>query len=97
MEKKKKKSFIWRLIAFALIVFAIICRIRWKTWLWGLLVLSLLSLGTLCKIRWHVWFSNLPEIRYTLSHVPQRVLLNFGNGGERSRRVGWVCGGVSKL
>lgn len=96
MEKKKKKSFIWRLIAFALIVFAIICRIRWKTWLLGLLVLSLLSLGTLCKIRWHVWFSNLPEIRYTLSDVPQRVLLTFGNEGERSRRVSWVCGGVSK-
>lgn len=46
--------------------------------------------------RWKAWFENLPEIRYVLTDEPQRVLLTFGNDGELSRNVSWVCGGVSK-
>ena len=50
----------------------------------------------ICKKRWKVWFYNLPESSYVLSNEPQRVLLTFGNDGELSRNVSWVCGGVSK-
>lgn len=62
----------------------------------GLLFLILIAGGILCKIRWKTWFYNIPEVRYVLSDEPQRVLLTFGNSGELSRNVSWICGGVSK-
>ncbi len=62
----------------------------------GLLLLILIAGGVLCKIRWKTWFYNIPEVRYVLSDEPQRVILTFGNSGELSRNVSWICGGVSK-
>lgn len=63
---------------------------------WGIVLLILIVGGVICKIRWKVWFHNIPEIRYVLTEDPQRVFLTFGNDGELSRNVSWVCGGVSK-
>ena len=63
---------------------------------WGIVLLILIAGGVICKIRWKVWFHNIPEIRYVLTEDPQRVFLTFGNDGELSRNVSWVCGGVSK-
>lgn len=63
---------------------------------WGVVLLILIVGGVICKKRWNVWFYNIPEIRYVLTEEPQRVLLTFGNDGELSRNVSWVCGGVSK-
>ena len=62
----------------------------------GLLIL-LLAGGIICKLRWKVWFHNLPEMRYVLTSDPQRLFLTFGNQGELSRQVSWVCGGRSKV
>lgn len=42
--------------------------------------------------RWDVWFGNPPEAPYTASKTPSRVLLTFGNEGELSRMVSWMCG-----
>ena len=61
---------------------------------WGVVLLILIVGGVICKKRWNVWFYNIPEIRYVLTEEPQRVLLTFGNDGELSRNVSWVCGGV---
>ncbi|UVV58964.1 hypothetical protein NXY28_24040 [Bacteroides thetaiotaomicron] len=63
---------------------------------WGIVLLILIAGGVICKIRWKVWLHNIPEIRYVLTEDPQRVFLTFGNDGELSRNVSWVCGGVSK-
>lgn len=62
----------------------------------GIILLLLIVSVAICKKRWKAWFENLPEIRYVLTDEPQRVLLTFGNDGELSRNVSWVCGGVSK-
>ena len=59
---------------------------------WGIVLLILIAGGVICKIRWKVWFHNIPEIRYVLTEDPQRVFLTFGNDGELSRNVSWVCG-----
>lgn len=63
---------------------------------WGFMFLVLIVGGVICKIRWKVWFYNRPESSYVLTNEPQRVILTFGNDGELSRNVSWVCGGVSK-
>ena len=63
---------------------------------WGVVLLILIVGGVICKKRWNVWFYNIPEIRYGLTEEPQRVFLTFGNDGELSRNVSWMCGGVSK-
>lgn len=71
-------------------------RVSKKKIFWGFMFLILIAGGLICKIRWKVWFYNRPEISYVLTNEPQRVILTFGNDGELSRNVSWVCGGVSK-
>lgn len=71
-------------------------RVGKKKIFWGFMFLILIAGGIICKIRWKVWFYNRPEISYVLTNEPQRVILTFGNNGELSRNVSWVCGGVSK-
>ena len=71
-------------------------RVSKKKIFWGFMFLILIAGGIICKIRWKVWFYNRPEISYVLTNEPQRVILTFGNDGELSRNVSWVCGGVSK-
>ena len=63
---------------------------------WSIVFLILIACSVLCKKRWNVWFYNLPEPVYLLTNTPQRVFLTFGNSGEFSRNISWVCGGVSK-
>ncbi len=41
--------------------------------------------------RWDAWFDNPPEPPYTAAKTPSRVLLTFGNDGELSRFVSWMC------
>lgn len=62
----------------------------------GFILLIIIGGGVILKIRWKAWFHNIPEIRYVLSDEPQRVILTFGNEGELSRNVSWMCGGVSR-
>ena len=56
------------------------------------LAVILLGLGIWTYTRWDVWFGNPPEAPYTASETPSRVLLSFGNEGELSRIVSWMCG-----
>lgn len=51
-----------------------------------------LALTIWVTARWKAWFNNPPEEPYTISNVPQRLLLTFGNGGEMTRFVSWTCG-----
>lgn len=51
----------------------------------------LLALGCWAYTRWDVWFGNPPEAPYAPAKVPSRVLLTFGNDGEMSRMVSWMC------
>lgn len=62
-----------------------------KIWL-SLLALLLIALGILCYVRWEAWFGNPSEEPYEVSDQPSRVLLTFGNHGEQSRWVSWMCG-----
>lgn len=71
-------------------------RVSKKKIIWGFVFLVLIAGSILCKIRWRAWFYNRPEISYVLTNEPRRVILTFGNNGELSRNVSWVCGGISK-
>ncbi|MCP6280646.1 hypothetical protein NL459_28895, partial [Klebsiella pneumoniae] len=42
-------------------------------------------------VRWEVWFGNPPEAPYVPKAEPTRVLLTFGDDGEMSRNVSWMC------
>lgn len=57
-----------------------------------IVAIVLVGLGIWTYIRWDVWFGNPPEAPYTPSKTPSRVLLTFGNDGELSRMVSWMCG-----
>ena len=57
-----------------------------------IVVLVVVGLGIWAYSRWDVWFGNPPEAPYTASKTPSRVLLTFGNEGELSRMVSWMCG-----
>lgn len=50
-----------------------------------------LGLGIWAYTRWDAWFYNPPEEPYTAPKAPSRVLLTFGNEGEMSRMVSWMC------
>lgn len=67
-----------------------------KRIVWGIILIIVIIGIFICKKRWKVWFYNLPETAYVLTNVPQRILLTFGNNGELSRNVSWVCGGTSR-
>lgn len=58
----------------------------------SLVTLLVLGLGILCYVRWEAWFGNPAEEPYDVSDQPSRVLLTFGNQGEQSRWVSWMCG-----
>lgn len=67
-----------------------------KKIVWGVVLLLIIIGVVICKKRWNVWFHNIPEPAFVLTNVPQRIILTFGNDGELSRNVSWVCGGASK-
>ena len=51
-----------------------------------------IALGIWVSKRWNAWFHDPPEMAYHIGDVPKRVVLTFGNHGENSRFVSWVCG-----
>ena len=57
----------------------------------GSLALLLVGLTVLAIVRWEVWFGNPPEAPYVPKAEPTRVLLTFGDDGEMSRNVSWMC------
>ncbi|MBR6286393.1 MAG: metallophosphoesterase [Bacteroidaceae bacterium] len=57
----------------------------------GASIIVAAALGCWVSSRWNAWFHNPPEEPYTPSAVPSRVLLSFGNEGELSRYVSWMC------
>lgn len=62
-----------------------------KIWVHSLSVLLIIALAVWIGSRWKVWFGNPPEPPYEVSSVPDRVLLTFGDDGELSRYVTWMC------
>ena len=56
-----------------------------------LCALLLIVLAIWIGSRWNVWFGNPPEPPYEVAQTPDRVLLTFGNEGELSRYVTWMC------
>lgn len=52
----------------------------------------LAGFAVFAAIKWRTWFYNPEEKPYTVGTTPQWVLLTFGNNGEQSRNVSWVCG-----
>lgn len=55
-------------------------------------VIAVIAVGIWIGCRWEAWFGNPEEPPYTASKKPSRVLLTFGNEGELSRMVSWMCG-----
>lgn len=41
--------------------------------------------------QWDSWFHNPEEQPYVVSTSPTRIILTFGNEGEQSRFVSWMC------
>lgn len=62
-----------------------------KTWLPLLWLVLASALGGWIYSRWNVWFGNPAEPPYVASAEPDRVLLTFGDEGELSRYVTWMC------
>lgn len=62
-----------------------------KRYLWHSVGVILIGLVIWAYTRWDAWFYNPPEEPYTASKIPSRVLLTFGNDGEMSRMVSWMC------
>lgn len=62
-----------------------------KKYTWLTIAVVVLGLSIWAYDRWDVWFYNPPEEPYTPANVPSRVLLTFGNDGEQSRMVSWMC------
>ena len=57
----------------------------------GCFATLLVGIIVLTIVRWEVWFGNPPEAPYVPSAHPTRVLLTFGDNGEMSRNVSWMC------
>ena len=49
----------------------------------------IIMLGCWVKSRMGAWFHNPEEPSYNASTIPSRILLTFGNNGERSRILSW--------
>lgn len=49
------------------------------------------GLAALAVLRWDTWFYNPEEAPYSVPKEPVRLLLTFGNDGEESRYVSWMC------
>lgn len=62
-----------------------------KKYTWLAVVVVLAVLGIWASTRWDAWFYNPPEAPYTAPKAPSRILLTFGNDGEMSRMVSWMC------
>lgn len=58
----------------------------------GVILVIIVGLGIWAFTRWDAWFGNPEEPAYTAVKMPSRVLLTFGNDGEMSRMVSWMCG-----
>lgn len=54
-------------------------------------IVIIIALTIWISSRWSAWFDNPEEQPYTASKVPTRVLLTFGNEGEYTRMVSWMC------
>lgn len=62
-----------------------------RTVIFVLALLVLVGLVILAIVRWDTWFHNPEEEPYTVAKEPVRLLLTFGNDGETSRYVSWMC------
>ena len=54
----------------------------------------IIALAIWCNSRWEAWFHNPAEAPYTAPSEPSRLLLTFGNEGELSRYVSWMCDSI---
>lgn len=55
--------------------------------------IAIVAIGIWVACRWEAWFHNPEEPAYAVAgDAPSRVLLTFGNDGEMSRMVSWMCG-----
>lgn len=55
-------------------------------------LLTILIAGTILVIwKRKIWFSNPPEVAYTTSQTPDRVILTVGENGDTERNVSWLC------
>lgn len=57
-----------------------------------IILVAVVALGCWAASRWDAWFHNPEEAPYDAPKVPSRVMLTFGDEGEYSRYVTWVCG-----
>ena len=64
-----------------------------KRWVIKLLAIVILIVGVAIWVgsQWDSWFHNPEEQPYSVSTSPTRILLTFGNDGEQSRYVSWMC------
>lgn len=62
-----------------------------KTVQFAIAVTVCLALGFWISNRWETWFHNPEEPPYTAPSEPSRVMLTFGDEGELSRYVSWMC------
>lgn len=58
----------------------------------SLFIFLLIGFAIFTAVRWRVWFHNPSEDAYVAGSEPRWVLLTFGNDGELSRTVSWMCG-----
>lgn len=54
-------------------------------------IILIAALAAWVYSRWDAWFHNPPEEPYEVPTEPSRVMLTFGNEGEMSRYVTWMC------
>lgn len=55
------------------------------------IIVVILALGIWVNSRWDAWFHNPEEPAYCPAMTPEFVHLTFGDEGELSRYVAWVC------
>ncbi len=55
-------------------------------------LLIIAAFAIFAATKWRIWFHNPAEQPYVVAEHPQWVLLTFGNEGEQSRNISWMCG-----
>ncbi|WP_321424653.1 metallophosphoesterase [uncultured Bacteroides sp.] len=65
-----------------------------KKIIWGIVTIITIVVFILWVKQWNVWFGNPKEQPYLASSDPGRIMLTFGNDGERSRNISWQCDSV---